>query len=229
MTEDPLKPDFSMVMASSVHDMKNSLSMLLHSLELISDELPEEMKKSGKVATLQYEAERVNNDLIQLLGVYRLENDKLSVHIDEHYIRDFLEEQAARYEVLLSSRSIALSIECEDDLIGYFDRDMTAGIINNTLTNAARYTRDKITLKAYHDGHNTVFEITDNGTGYPAAMCNAPGKIFKGIDFETGSTSLGLYFAYQVARLHKQGDQVGSIELENGGDLGGGVFRISLP
>lgn len=229
MTEDPLKPDFSMVMASSVHDMKNSLSMLLHSLELISDELPEEMKKSGKVATLQYEAERVNNDLIQLLGVYRLENDKLSVHIDEHYIRDFLEEQAARYEVLLNSRSISLSIECEDDLIGYFDRDMTAGIINNTLTNAARYTNDKITLKAYHDGHNTVFEIADNGSGYPASMCNAPGKIFKGIDFETGSTSLGLYFAYQVARLHKQGDQIGSIELENGGDLGGGIFRISLP
>ncbi|MFD2229075.1 sensor histidine kinase [Alkalimarinus sediminis] len=229
MTEDPSKPDFSMVMASSVHDMKNSLSMLLHSLELISDELPEEMKKSGKVATLQYEAERVNNDLIQLLGVYRLENDKLSVHIDEHYIRDFLEEQAARYEVLLNSRSISLIIECEDDLVGYFDRDMTAGIINNTLTNAARYTRDKIKLKAYHDGRHTVFEISDNGAGYPASMCNAPGQIFKGIDFESGSTSLGLYFAYQVAKLHKQGDETGSIELENGGDLGGGVFRIRLP
>ena len=105
------KPDFSMVMASAVHDMKNSLSMLLHSLEMISDELPEEMKNSGKVATLQYEAERVNNDLIQLLGLYRIENDKLSIHIDEHYVRDFLEEQAARYEVLLNSRSIELSIE----------------------------------------------------------------------------------------------------------------------
>ncbi|UZE97408.1 sensor histidine kinase [Alkalimarinus alittae] len=229
MAEEPLKPDFSMVMASSVHDMKNSLSMLLHSLELISDELPDEMKKSGKVATLQYEAERVNNDLIQLLGVYRLENDKLSIHIDEHYIRDFLEEQAARYEVLLNSRSIKLNIECDDDLIGYFDRDMIAGIINNTLTNAARYTHDAITLKAYHHEGSTILEVSDNGTGYPASMCKSPGKVFKGIDFETGSTSLGLYFAYQVARLHKQSGQTGNIALENGGDLGGGIFRITLP
>lgn len=229
MAEDSLKPDFSMVMASSVHDMKNSLSMLLHSLEQISEELPEEMKTSGKVATLQYEAERVNNDLIQLLGVYRLENDKLSMHIDEHYIRDFLEELAARYEVLLNSRNITLTIECDDDLVGYFDRDMVAGIINNTLTNAARYTHDKITLKAYSDDHHTLLEVSDNGHGYPDSMCDAPGKVFKGIDFETGSTSLGLYFAYQVAKLHKQGDQTGSIALKNGGELGGGIFQITLP
>ncbi len=229
MAEHPTKPDFSMVMASAVHDMKNSLSMLLHSLEMISDELPDEMKMSGKVATLQYEAERVNNDLIQLLGIYRLENDKLSVHIDEYYIRDFLEEQAARYEVLLDSRSISLSIECDYDLVGYFDRDMIAGIINNTLTNAARYTKDQIVLRAFQEGHNTIFEIADNGSGYPDSMCQAPGEILKGIDFETGSTSLGLYFAYQVAHLHQQAGNVGTIALENGGELGGGIFRIILP
>ena len=229
MAEEHTKPDFSMVMASAVHDMKNSLSMLLHSLEMINEELPEEMKTSGKVATLQYEAERVNNDLIQLLGVYRLENDKLSIHVDEHYVRDFLEEQAVRYEGLLQSRSINFRIECEDDLIGYFDRDMVAGIINNTLTNAARYTKDTIILKAYQEDNNTIFEIADNGSGYPESMCNAPGKIFKGIDFETGSTSLGIYFAYQVAHMHKQGDNVGTIALENGGELNGGIFRIRLP
>ncbi len=223
------KPDFAMVMASAVHDMKNSLSMLLHSLETIVEELPPEMQTSTRLATLQYEAERVNNDLIQLLGIYRLEDQSLGVHIEEHYVSDFLREQSVRYELLFNARNITMQVECEHDLVGYFDRDLIAGILNNTLTNAARYTKDKIILRARTQEKLLVIEVEDNGTGYPNAMINAPGQIQKGIDFDTGSTSLGLYFASQVAYMHHQNGVHGYIELQNGGSLGGGVFRILLP
>jgi signal transduction histidine kinase len=223
------KPDFSMIMASTVHDMKNSLSMLLNSLETICDDLPDEWKETHNVATIQYEAERVNNDLIQLLGLYRLEHDQLSTHIDEQFVRDFLDEQEARYEALLNARNITLEVECDNDLVAYFDRDMVGGILNNALTNAARYSKDKVKLSAYHEDQFLVLEIADNGGGYPPSMCKNPGEIFKGIDFTTGSTSLGLYFAMHVAELHKQGDHRGYILLDNGGELGGGIFKIYLP
>ncbi|MCP5161660.1 MAG: HAMP domain-containing histidine kinase [Hahellaceae bacterium] len=223
------KPDFAMVMASAVHDMKNSLSMLLHSLETIVEELPPEMRGSGKMATLQYEAERVNNDLIQLLGIYRLQDQSLGVHVEEHYVSDFLDEQVVRYELLFNARNIDMQVDCDRDLVGYFDRDLIAGILNNTLTNAARYTQDKIALRAFERDGWLVIEIDDNGRGYPKAMLDAPGEIQKGIDFDTGSTSLGLYFASQVAYLHQQAGKQGFIELENGGEWGGGVFRIALP
>ncbi len=223
------KPDFSLIMASTVHDMKNSLSMLLNSLETICDDLPEEWKENNKVATIQYEAERVNNDLIQLLGLYRLEHERLSIHVDEQFVKDFLDEQYARYEALLNARNISLEIDCDDDLVGYFDRDMVAGILNNALTNAARYTKDKVKLSAYHEDNYIVLEINDNGTGYPVSMCENPGEVLKGINFESGSTSLGLYFAMHVAELHKQGTRCGHITLDNGGDIGGGIFKIYLP
>lgn len=223
------QPDFAMVMASAVHDMKNSLSMLLHSLEEIREELPAEFSQSGKVATLQYEAERVNNDLIQLLGIYRLQNRNLSLHDDEHYVSDFLDEQVARYELLLKARNITLEVDCPADLIGYFDRDLIAGILNNTLTNASRYTEDRIQLTAYESDFGLVIEVADNGRGYPPAMLEAPGDILKGIDFSTGSTSLGLYFAAHVAAQHQQRGKKGYIELINNSRLGGGAFRIYLP
>ncbi|MCP5207123.1 MAG: HAMP domain-containing histidine kinase [Hahellaceae bacterium] len=221
--------DFSMIMASAVHDMKNSLGMLLNTLEEVFGELPKEMQNQPKLATLQYEAERVNNDLIQLLGIYRLENQQLRLRVDEQYVSDFIEEQAARYETLFESRGIKITLECEADCIGYFDHDLVAGILNNTLANAARYTKDEMKLTAGFEDGWLVISLSDNGRGYPQAMIDAPGEIVKGINFQTGSTSLGLFFSAKVAALHSQGDKRGRIELSNGGELGGGIFKIYLP
>ncbi len=221
--------DFSMVIASAVHDMKNSLGMLLSTLDEFFSELPDELRKSPKQATLQYEAERVNIDLVQLLGLYRLENEQLMVRVDEQFIRDFLEEQVARYSVLAAARNITLEIDCDHDLTGYFDGDLVGGIINNILANASRYTKDRILLLARTEEEGVVLEVHDNGQGYPEAMLDAPGEIMGGINFKTGSTSLGLYFAARVANLHAQGERKGEIFLSNGGRYGGGVFKIFLP
>lgn len=218
-----------MIMASAVHDMKNSLGMLLNTLEEVFGELPKEMQAQPKLATLQYEAERVNNDLIQLLGIYRLENQQLRLRVEEQYVSDFVEEQAARYEMLMDSRGITVELVCEPDTIGYFDHDLVAGILNNTLANAARYTKDVIKLEAGFEDGWLVITLSDNGQGYPQAMLDAPGEIIKGINFQTGSTSLGLFFSAKVAALHVQGDKQGRIELTNGGELGGGIFKIYLP
>ena len=106
---DNIEPDFSLIIASAVHDMKNSLGMLLHSVDSMCDELPEEWKKKPNVATVQYEAERVNSYLVQLLGLYRLQNKLLSLHIDEYYLEDLLDEQAAHYTQIFQSKNIELN------------------------------------------------------------------------------------------------------------------------
>lgn len=224
------QPDFSMIIASAVHDMKNSLSMLLHSVDMLCEELPEQLKDQTQVSTVQYEAERVNNYLIQLLGLYRLQDHRLSVHIDEHYVRDLLDEQVAQYQTMLNGKNIELTIECDEDLTWFFDREIILGVLNNTLNNASRYTKGHIIAMAKVIDNELVIQIHDDGEGYPTAMLEAdPGDIMKNINFRTGSTSLGLYFASNVAQLHKQGERKGRITLENGGKLGGGVFSIHLP
>lgn len=222
--------DFSMIIASAVHDMKNSLSMLLHSVDILCEQIPQDEKSQNTVSTLQYEAERVNSYLIQLLGLYRLNNEKLSILIDEHYVSDLLDEQVAQYQRMLAGKHINLSIECEEDLTWFFDREIILGVLNNTLNNASRYTKSQIIVVAKIDDNQLAIEVHDDGQGYPQEMLDAdPGDIMKNINFKTGSTSLGLYFASHVAQLHTQGDKRGEIKLSNGGKLGGGVFSIHLP
>ena len=54
--------DFSMILASTIHDVKNSLGVVLNSLDDLirsaGDSLPAE-----QLGKLQYEAKRVNNNL----------------------------------------------------------------------------------------------------------------------------------------------------------------------
>ncbi|HTN34389.1 MAG TPA: HAMP domain-containing sensor histidine kinase [Marinobacter sp.] len=220
--------DFSMVLASAVHDMKNSLGMLLNSLDELREEHESVFSGSSRFNTLQYEAERMHNDLVQLLGIYRLGENNLSAHIDEHYVPDFLSEHLARHVPLLEGLDIEYSVDA-DEINGFFDDDLLTGVLNNTINNAIRYTKSKIRLTATEREGYLVLGIEDDGDGYPADMQRSAHLSFKSLDFNSGSTSLGLFFASSVASLHNEGDRTGFIKLHNDGSFGGGVFEIWLP
>ncbi|MEX0605148.1 MAG: HAMP domain-containing sensor histidine kinase [Marinobacter sp.] len=220
--------DFSFVIASAVHDMKNSLGMLLHSLDELRQEYAETLPNSSRFNTLQYETERVHSDLVQLLGLYRLGEKTLSAHTEEHFVPDFLSEQLARHQPLLNGHDIQYNIE-SGDINGFFDKDLLTGVLNNTINNAIRYTRGKILFTADQRGDYLVIGVEDDGEGYPSHMQEAGATLPGALNFANGSTSLGLYFASSVARLHREGDRSGFIKLHNQGQLGGGVFEIWLP
>lgn len=227
-------PDFALILASAVHDMKNSLGMLLNSLDQLCDRLPAADEQGVSATTIRYEAERLNNDLIQLLGVYRLRNDKLSAISDEVFVEEMFDEISAQYEPLFEARKIKFSAECDADLCWYLDREMVSGIINNAINNASRYTSTAILLEAKMvviDGIEYLqLSVNDDGKGYPQNILEIePSDILNNLNFKTGSTSLGLYFASSVAGLHEQNGKKGFIELANGGPLGGGYFKLLLP
>ncbi len=222
-------PDFSMVMALAVHDMKNSLGMLLNTVEDLRQEHQKTLGDNRHINTLQYEAERVHSDLVQLLGIYRMGEHKLSAHTDEHYLREFLGEQVARNEPLLRGYGIDYEIAADENTTGFFDEELVAGVITSTLNNAIRYTRGRIRLRARQENDWLVISIEDDGNGYPEQMIAAGEAVLKTPDFSTGSTSLGLYFAAAIARLHHNQDKTGSIRISNGGALGGGIFELWLP
>jgi len=221
--------DFSSVIASSVHDMKNSLSMLLCTLDEVGLGCAEKGCDGDKFSQLQYEGQRLNNHLIQLLAIYRLDQSDWSVNVQENDIEEFLEESVLQYEALLSPKGIEISSNCSSGLAGYFDRDLVAGVVNNVVNNAYRYSKDKIRLSGAREGDYLVISIEDNGGGYPDSMLVDGEKNPGNIDFATGSTGLGLYFSALVARSHSYQGKCGFIKCSNEGIDGGGKFSIYLP
>ncbi len=196
--------DFPSVLASSVHDMKNSLAMLLGSLEEVSQQcMPTGCPSQKRLLRIQHEGRRVNRDLIQLLALYRMDNDQYFLNVDERRVEEMLEDIALDCEELLASHGIHLQVEADEGLTGYFDQDLVSGVINTVIHNAYQYTHDTILLRARAHNHYLMITVEDNGPGYPANMLCSCEEHTPGVNFGTGSTGLGLYFASRVAALHE--------------------------
>lgn len=230
MSKDDRKLDFATVIASAVHDMKNSLTLLLDTL----DDAAGEQSISGtplqeKLLQAQHEGKRLNRNLIQLLALYRIERSQMFVNISENYVAELLEDVAMDNQQLLAARNIELQMDCPEDLVGYFDRELVAGILGTIVNNSYRYARDTIRLSGENRDGYLAIHVEDNGPGYPEKMLHGGSGADSAIDFQSGSTGLGLYFAAQVAQMHRNGDRRGHTRTDNNGIDGGGRFSLFLP
>ncbi len=217
------------ILASIIHDMKNSLGMVLNRLDEIVDELPAEINKSAKIASIQQEAKRLNNNLIELLTLYRMENERVSPVVDEVYVQDFLQEIMIENQSAASSSAVTLTCSCDEELNGYFDEGLVQGIINNLIGNALRYTKSRIEISATEKDGYLVLSVEDDGSGFTDAMLKAQQADSIKNDIGDGRTLLGIHFANMIANMHQNKDKKGFIQLSNNNKLKGGCFSIYLP
>jgi signal transduction histidine kinase len=222
-----MKENIDFHLASCIHDMKNAISLILNTVDQLNADSQKDTKRH--LANLNYEASRLNNDLIHMLGVYRLDSNHLHVVVDEHNIWDMVNDQYLKNQSLLEKYNITLEINGDEEEDWFFDSDLVASIINNIIVNTVRYTKTKILINIKVDDSYLNIEICDDGDGYPENMISNPGETNNNFDFRNGSTKLGLYFAAQIAKRHKNNAKEGLITLNNGGPLGGGVFTLKLP
>lgn len=222
--------DFSTILASTVHDMKNSLSLLMQSCSQWMERLPPELEQSGERGVIEYESLRLNGMLMQLLGLYKLQINALPLRPDWVEVDDLLQAQLARHAEILPARNISCSYSIDDDeLLHFMDAELVSSVIANVFNNSIRYTRSAIHLHAGLEEDHLVIAISDDGGGYPADMLGRYSAGTRDADVTNGSTGLGLYFGQCIARLHQRDGRHGYIELSNGGQLGGGEFRLYLP
>jgi len=70
--------DFATVLASSAHDMKNGLCLLIQLIDQLSEKMRlNNMDEAEELASIHYEASRINTNLLQMLAMYRAEKDVL--------------------------------------------------------------------------------------------------------------------------------------------------------
>tara|TARA_R110002073_G_scaffold65940_3_gene164370 strand:- start:210 stop:917 length:708 start_codon:yes stop_codon:yes gene_type:complete len=226
----PSEPSMASFLAFSVHDMKNSVSILIDGLEktLASVDSVSFPAYDGLVQ-MNHEAKRINNNLVQLLTLYKLGQQIYPFDPQSVSLNDLLQTIAAQNIELLKSRGIKLEIHVETDLYWHLDEDLVSGVVGNALNNAIRYTQDCIYLIAKENKGVLELRLEDNGEGYPDSVLQENIDNMRSVDFQNGNTGLGFYFSAIVARLHKNHDRLGEIKLENGGHLGGACFMLHLP
>lgn len=235
MEESPGSHELSLFLASTAHDMKNSVSVLSGTLEkLLAGASPDTEAAYPQMSHMLYQTKRLNDNLIQLLALYKqVGKPEYPFDVQPLEITHFVAQVVASVRVLLDSRGINLETQYDPALIWHFDEDLVIGVVGHAINNAINYTTDRIRLAIGVVDECLEIRVEDNGRGYPAAMLEAGVSAMNGarsgVNFLTNSTGLGLYFSSEVAKMHRHRQRSGALRLENGGAYGGGCFILSLP
>jgi len=242
-----VRPDCRVVVLTDYRQVRNTPEQLYHDgnefllrpgdvLDLV--EAPYVAARAGDGSSF---AERGNDALIDALDIV-----VGLVELDERHFGGF------SHQAMRLAREVAQELGADDEMvrevvIATLIRDLgKLGVESEVLEEKGWYsTEQRERMRVHVDSSMRLFEHIDfpwkvlpiirhhheryDGKGYPDSMQHTGTLNFKSLDFKSGSTSLGLFFASSVARLHSEGKRSGSIKLHNGGSLGGGVFEIWLP
>lgn len=230
MTDVPPRPDIASFLVSSIHDMKNSLNVMASFLETaLRQSAADRSPLRRDTAKALYQAQRIDDNLLQLMTLYRLDREAYPFDPAEHQTGEFCRELAERVASLAEQRDIALHLTCAEELFWWFDRELVFNAVLQALHNALIYSQRRIDLScAVRDGMLEI-RVEDDGPGYPPELLARADAIGRGDCRETGSTGLGLYFSGVVARLHENQGRRGHARLDNRSRLGGSAFVLCLP
>jgi signal transduction histidine kinase len=195
-----------------VHDVKNQLAELALLLNTRGD-AQQEMGIAMNAA----------RRLSELLLVQRHDAEMLEVNIDSADPADTLNMLVAEYRDLFPNINLSVDVT-EAPGFGFFDDALVRLALANAVHNACRFAKSKVRLTARKDGAMLVFEIADDGPGFPVEMLERDGNLPARASMH--GTGMGLYLARKIACMHTLDGQQGRIELVN---RDGGVFRMILP
>ncbi|TFW30817.1 sensor histidine kinase [Massilia horti] len=240
MDETSHSAELSLFLASTAHDMKNSISVLSGTLERLLDDASPQRDAADRgpdyqqMAQMLYQTRRLNDSLMQLLALYKqVGTQHYPLDIQQLEIGHLVEQVVGLQRVLLHSRGIALELDVDTGLIWHLDEDLIIGVLAHAINNATHYTRDKVRLAIRAVDEYLEIRVEDNGVGFPQSMLEAGAAAARGrasgVNFLTNSAGLGLYFASEVAKMHRHRARHGELRLENGGAYGGGCFVLRLP
>ena len=182
------------------HDLKNpalaqrnALQALVdHAAELDAESLSRYYEMLLKAADSQVEL------LYNLLDWARVQTGRIPYCPAAFPVDTVIFDEINLVRMLIESKEIDLSTDIPEGLCAYADRNMTATVLRNLLTNAIKFThpQGRIQITARREGESLIVSVTDNGVGMSAEKLRhlfEPGheQSTRGTRGETGS-GLGL-------------------------------------
>jgi PAS domain S-box-containing protein len=218
-------------LATLAHELRNPLSPLRNSVELLLRLEPDRPELQTACAIIERQLRQMTHLVDDLLDLSRVRTgriDLLTENVDlgallqtlEHSFRPMFE--AARQHVTVAMPA--------DPLYVSGDRARLIQVFSNILTNASKYTPEgghiRIELESL-DG-DALVRVSDTGIGIPPDMLEEVFQLFAQVSRSSqrtrGGLGIGLAVAKRLVELHG-----GSIEARSGGNGQGSEFVIRLP
>lgn len=214
-----------------IHDLRNPLSNIAVSLNLLAKTIPEEvLRTNAKILEIaQNSCERLQRLVDTLLDVSRLESGESQFFITETDFNNLLQETTQQFSTL-ERKNIQIKVDIAPDLpLIPADREKLERVLINLIDNAFKYSPSTgvIRIEARMVGDELYTSITDQGPGIPVEERERIFGRFTQVSAESRRRrGFGLGLAY--CRLAIEG-HCGKIWVETGDDGTGSRFTFTLP
>lgn len=142
-------------------------------------------------------------------------------------IEKIVQKVFKQYEQDTKLHNIKMTIEIQKDVISYVDSEALYKIISNLISNAIKFTKDKIKIKLSVNGNNYFLSVEDNGIGIKEAHLDKIFETFYQIQTtdNTMNKGSGLGLSLSKALAQKLG---GDIFVQSNYSKGS-IFTLALP
>jgi signal transduction histidine kinase len=213
-----------------LHDLRNPLSVILARTDLLTKlgaPSPEQLARS--VVAIRAEARRLDEMLLSLVDVARIEAGRLQLVRTELDVQGLVDGVAETYRALAQAqeKAIAVGVEVPAGAVVSAERDKLVRVLSNLVSSALKYSDrgGHVELRVRATAGGIEFAVSDDG---PSMSPEARERLFQRFGQASGDpqrpgTDLGLYFCRLVVEAHG-----GTIGVDNR-PARGVTFRFNLP
>jgi signal transduction histidine kinase len=158
------------VLGVVAHDLRNPLSLIVTTTELLQEEDLEAAKRK-QILEIAMRAGRQMNRLIEdLLDTVHLQSGKLSLDLEDVEVCAVLRQAEETFRPMAQKRGISLTAKGPDKPVWvHADPFRVSQVLGNLLGNALKFTPDNgsVTYGATVSGGEIAFHVSDTGPGIP--------------------------------------------------------------
>lgn len=210
------------------HEFRTPLTLILGALERMHrvKKVPAELSRS--IRLMDKSTQRMLRLINQLLEFRKMQNNKLSLALEEADVIAFLNDICSNFTEAAQSKRMDFAFvpSCPSYRM-FIDKSYLDKIAYNLLSNAFKYTpsggRIQCIVTIDEPLHKLILKVTDTGVGVPVDKRDELFKRFMQSSFSGSSMGVGLHLTHELVQVHK-----GTIMYEENPG-GGSIFTVTLP
>ena len=218
-------------LATLGHELRNPLSPLLTSLELLKLASRDEPTVGRVVGVMQRQASHLVRLVDDLLEVSRITRGLIEVQRKPVELREILAAAVETSRPIIEASEHRLTVNVPDERLSVVgDSVRLTQVFANLLNNAAKYTDPggSIDLTVRHAGDTALISVRDSGIGIEREHISSVFDMFTQVsrsDRRTqGGLGIGLTLVRSLVALHG-----GSVTASSEGQGRGSTFEVRLP
>jgi len=215
------------LLADVAHQLRTPLTTIRgYALGLANGVITQQEDRDRAIAGIDREADRMAVLIRDLLDLSRFESGQAGVVLAPTRIASMLHAVVDQFAAEAAAKSVGLSAEAADGLIGKLDQHRIEQALGNLVANAIRHTPagGAVRLTASETAHTLVFRVIDSGEGMDEDLqARAFDRFARGSTSTSGGYGLGLAIVKEIVAAH-----AGSVTLESS-HVAGTTVTMELP